>query len=174
MRKRRTKYLLKKTKSEITEPTNPPEDPQNPEVYDQPLVDVSKICESAKHNAVEAVDNILVNSYFEIGRRIVEVEQENKERAEYGQQILKRLSKDLTEKFGRGFSFTNLAYMRQFYQKYRIIHTCEELNWSHYRMLLTIDNPETRQKLEQQIIQNNWSARELKRQINSKEFDSNY
>ena len=122
----------------------------------------------------------MVYTYFEIGKVIVEEEQKGKSRAEYGKQILKGLSEKLTKEFGKGFSVTNLQQMRQFYLTYEKQQTPSvksekgqtlsdefNLSWSHYLMLMRIDNSEERSFYEKEAIENNWSLRELKRQFNS-------
>jgi len=122
-------------------------------------------------------------TYFEIGRIIVEEEQNGKERAEYGKELLKGLSNRLIREFGKGFSVTNLKQMRQFYLTYEKQHTLSaksvakekgqtlsdefNLSWSHYLMLMRIDNPEERSFYEKEAFENNWSLRELKRQFDS-------
>ena len=93
-------------------------------------------------------------------------EQENKERAEYGKQLLKQLSRDLTQEFGKGFSVSNLQFMRRFYQNYQIQQTVSvKLSWSHYCELLTISDEQKRSFYEKEAINSGWSIREMKRQI---------
>lgn len=112
----------------------------------------------------------MVTTYFEIGRLIVEEEQNGKERATYGKEILKNLSIKLTKEYGKGFSETNLEQMRKFYKVYGISQTLSEefkLSWSHYLILMRMENSNARQFYEIEAINNNWSMRELKRQVNS-------
>ena len=139
------------------------------------------LLQTARENVVHAVNQTMVLTYFEIGRMIVEEEQKGSMRAEYGKQILKELSKVLTNEFGRGFSVTNLKQMRQFYLIYAIGQTPSDeleekpqtaptiysLSWSHYLILMRISNVEERKFYEIETHKNNWSIRELQRQFDS-------
>nr|WP_207754677.1 PDDEXK nuclease domain-containing protein [Fusibacter tunisiensis] len=99
--------------------------------------------------------------------RIVEA-QDGSERAEYGEYLLKNLSKELTKEFGKGFTITNLSYMRQFYIVFQKHHALrDELSWTHYRLLMKIENEEIRNFYIEECIEGNWSTRQLERQINS-------
>ena len=112
----------------------------------------------------------MVKTYFEIGRLIVEDEQKGFERAEYGKETLKNLSVRLTKEFGKGFSATNLKQMKNFYLAYKISQTVSDqfkLSWSHYLVLMRMENLNERNFYEIEAINNNWSLRELKRQFNS-------
>ena len=112
----------------------------------------------------------MVQTYFKIGRLIVEEEQHGNIRAEYGKETLKNLSIKLTTNYGKGFSVTNLKQMRDFYLTYQIRQTVSDqftLSYSHYLFLMRIDNPEERKFYEIESSQNNWSLRELKRQFDS-------
>jgi len=109
-------------------------------------------------------------TYFEIGRMIVEEEQKGELRANYGKQIIKTLSTKLTKDFGQGFSMRNIEQMRQFYIAYSIPQTLSaefKLSWSHYLTLMRINDENERRFYEVESIKNNWSLRELKRQLNS-------
>ncbi|MCY7327701.1 MAG: PDDEXK nuclease domain-containing protein, partial [Saprospiraceae bacterium] len=111
-----------------------------------------------------------VYTYYEIGRMIVEEEQEGKERAAYGQQVLKELSLKLTENFGKGFSVDNLQNMRQCYLTYSIYETDSRkfvLSWSHYLKLMRIENPDERSFYEIESASNNWTLKELQRQFDA-------
>jgi len=144
--------------------------------------------QAAKQNVVRAVNQTMVYTYFEIGRMIVEDEQEGKERAEYGKQVLKELSRQLSFEFGKGFSVQNLENMRKFYLLYTLegnsqsaVRISEKsqslirisqnsnstLSWTHYLVLIRIDNKDERSFYEIESLNNNWSVRELKRQFNS-------
>ena len=102
----------------------------------------------------------------------MEHEQESKERAVYGKQTLKQLSKDLTKEFGKGFSISNLQFMRRFYQAYQIQQTVSvKLSWSHYCELLTISDTDKRSFYEKEAINSGWSIRELKRQISTSLYE---
>lgn len=112
----------------------------------------------------------MTKAYFLIGKRIVVEEQKGNKRAEYGKNLIKILSEKLTKEFGKGFSQRNLEQMRTFYVRYSIPQTVFakfKLSWSHYLILMRIENIDTRNFYEIKAIQNNWSLRELKRQINS-------
>jgi hypothetical protein len=94
--------------------------------------------------------------------------QEGNERAEYGDYLIKDLSKELTKKFGKGFTVTNLRYMRQFYIVFQKHHALrDELSWTHYRLLMKLENEEIRNFYIEECIEGNWSTRQLERQINS-------
>lgn len=112
----------------------------------------------------------MVETYFEVGRMIIEEEQGGNIRAEYGKQILIELSKKLTTEFGKGFSKRNLEQMRQFYLTYSKTQTVSaqfNLSWSHYLKLMRIDNENERKFYEIEAFENNWSLRELQRQFDS-------
>ncbi len=138
----------------------------NTEFYNK----VVELLKEARKSVVKTINKTMVYTYFEIGRIIVEEEQKGKSRAEYGKQILKGLSDRLKKEFGKGFSVTNLKQMRQFYLTYEKGQTLSaefNLSWSHYLMLMRIDNTEERSFYEKEAIENNWSLRELKRQFNT-------
>jgi len=124
----------------------------------------------ARENIVSNINSTMTKTYFLIGKRIVEEEQNGNKRAEYGKNLIKMLSKKLTKEFGKGFSETNLEQMRKFFKVYGIPQTLSEefqLSWSHYLILMRIENISARNFYEIEAIQNNWSLRELKRQVNS-------
>ena len=119
---------------------------------------------------LQTVNQTMVLTYFEIGRMIVEEEQDGKERAGYGKQILKELSKVLSKEFGKGFSVDNLENMRRFYLAYRKSETTSRnftLGWSHYLKLMRINDESERKFYEIESHKNNWSVRELQRQFDS-------
>ncbi len=132
----------------------------------QTLLD--KIGQTYAHHKTRVVSSInqeVLQAYWTIGRQIVEFEQAGKIKAEYGKQLLIQLSKDLKTTYGKGFSRTNLVYMRLFYIKYRKSQTLSDrLTWSHYVELLSISDDLERSFYEKQSIIENWSVRELKRQ----------
>lgn len=112
----------------------------------------------------------MVYTYFEIGKMIVENEQSGKERAKYGKNILKNLSKKLTDRFGSGYSVDNLQNMRNFYSSYSNYETASrkfKLSWSHYLKLMRITNIEECNFYEIECIENNWSLKEFKRQFDT-------
>ena len=125
----------------------------------------------ARENAIKAINLELVIANWEIGKNIVEFEQGGKEKAEYGSALLTNLSKDLKSKYGKGFSKSNIYLFRLFYIKYPIFQTLSgKLSWSHYAELLSISDDLERNFYEKQSEKDNWSFRELKRQINSALF----
>ena len=129
---------------------------------------IKQILEKARANACRAVNSVMVKAYWEIGRIIVEEEQNGQGRAIYGELMISGLSDKLTKEFGEGFTDTNLKYMRQFYQAFPKSHALrDELSWTHYRMLLKVENIDARMFYVNESISSNWSTRELDRQINS-------
>jgi predicted nuclease of restriction endonuclease-like (RecB) superfamily len=153
------------------------------------LESVSDVLAQARKNAKTAVNLAMVYAYYEIGRMIVEEEQHGQNRAAYGKQILQELSKYLNEKYGKGFSTTNLRQMRNFYVVYsqdQIQQTLSAefenlpavstgrkfyLSWSHYLKLMRIDNVDERHFYEIESVKNDWSLTELKRQYNSSLYE---
>lgn len=149
--------------------------------YRELLNKVSKILEEARQKTVRQINTVMVETYWQIGRIIVEEEQRGKERAEYGVMLLNKLSTDLTIKYGRGFSVDNLELMRKFYLLYPkspgISETLSRkslsvnLSWSHFCELLSIEDDKARSFYQIECSRNNWSIREFKRQINSLLFE---
>ncbi len=132
--------------------------------------EIRNLLKSARENIVLNVNSTMTKTYFLIGKRIVEEEQNGNKRAEYGKSLLKTLSQKLSQEFGKGFSETNLEQMRKFYKVYGIPQTLSEefkLSWSHYLILMRMDNIAERNFYEIEAVQNNWSLRELRRQIDS-------
>lgn len=129
---------------------------------------IKKILDEARSDLMRTVNFAMVRAYWEIGRVIVEEEQSGKERAEYGRALIEELSKRLTADYGRGFTTTNLWYMRQFHLTFPNLHALRgELTWTHYRLLLKIEEEKARSFYMLEAISNNWSTRELDRQISS-------
>jgi len=129
---------------------------------------ITQILQSARRQVVQSVNIAMVQSYWEIGRIIVEEEQQGQYRAEYGANLVKYLSDKLTSEFGKGFTETNIKYFRQFYLTFQIRHALrDELSWTHYRSLLRVENPAAREFYFQETIANGWSTRSLDRQINT-------
>ncbi|OQX15901.1 MAG: hypothetical protein BWK80_40625 [Desulfobacteraceae bacterium IS3] len=125
---------------------------------------IADLLHTARQTVVHTVNQTMVYTYYEIGRMIVEDEQQGKERAAYGRQVLKELSKELTANFGKGFSVDNLQNMRQFYLSYSIYETTSRkfvLSWSHYLKLMRIENPDERNFYEIECAANNWSLKEF-------------
>ena len=132
--------------------------------------EIKGLLKSARESIVSNVNSTMTKTYFLIGKRIVEEEQNGNERAEYGKSLIKNLSFELTKEFGKGFSQRNLEQMRKFYKVYEIPQTLSakfRLSWSHYLILMRMDNIAERNFYEIEAVQNNWSLRELRRQIDS-------
>lgn len=134
--------------------------------------EIREILQSARQRVAIQVNTELLSTYWNIGKIIVEHEQENQERADYGKQTLKQLSKELTKEFGKGFSVSNLQFMRRFYQCYQIQQTVSvKLSWSHYCELLTISDADKRSFYEKETVNSGWSVRELKRQLSTSLYE---
>ena len=133
--------------------------------------EVKEILAQARNRAFSAVNTAMVEAYWLVGKRIVEEEQKGEERAAYGEKILQVLSKELSAELGKGFSYSNLYNMRQFYLTYsvqEIFYTlCRKLTWSHNRLIMRVENSEARQYYLNEALQNNWSVRTLERNINT-------
>ena len=140
---------------------------------DNPMIlEIRELLDSARKNVAQQVNAQLLTTYWQIGRIIVEYEQENQLRAEYGKQTLKELSKELTREFGKGFSRSNLQNMRAFYLTYEKCQTVSgKLSWSHYCELLSISDGNKRSFYEKEAVNSGWSVRELKRQIDSSLYE---
>ncbi|MEW6095195.1 MAG: PDDEXK nuclease domain-containing protein [bacterium] len=137
------------------------------EGYNEILSDIRSLLEKATYQAYKAVDNIRVQTYWQIGERIARGELEHKERADYGKQVIENLAVDL------GFQKRVIYRMLQFYKTYQIVSTLStQLSWSHYQELILILENKERNFYETQIIQNNWSVRELRRQIKNNLYQS--
>jgi predicted nuclease of restriction endonuclease-like (RecB) superfamily len=131
---------------------------------------ISDLLKNSRNKVLSTVNQTMVITYFEIGRMIIEEEQNGKEKAEYGKQILNSLSRRLTSDFGKGFSQRNLEQMRQFYIIYSKTQTVSaefRLSWSHYLKLMRIDDINERRFYEIEAAKSNWSLRELERQYDS-------
>jgi len=140
--------------------------------YPHLLDDIGELLEKGRQAATQQVNTVLVETYWQIGCRIVEFEQQGNQKAEYGSVLLKQLSRDLKLKHGKGFSKSNLYLMRLFYLKYEKFQTLSgKLSWSKYCELLSVSDDLARSFYEKQCVNENWSVRELKRQINSSLFE---
>lgn len=145
---------------------------QNTQIYQKLVDSIGITIEHARQRAFQAVNNELLQANWEIGKYIIEFEQQGNEKAEYGSALLTNLSKDLKTRFGKGFSKSNIYLMRQFYLKYQIFQSVTgKLTWTHYAELLSVSDDTARGFYEKQAIIENWSVRELKRQINSSLFE---
>jgi len=123
----------------------------------------------AQAGIVKQVNHIMVQTYFEMGKQIVEQEQKGQQEAEYGTYILSELSRHLTTEFGKGFSKRNLELIRKFYIVYKNAKSpiSQSLSWTHYIHLMRIENEDERSFYQIEAQSNQWSVRELERQINS-------
>lgn len=136
------------------------------------ILEIRELLENARKNVAQQVNTQLLTTYWNIGRIIVEYEQQNQIRADYGKQTLRELSKELTREFGKGFSRSNLQNMRAFYLAYEKCQTVSgKLSWSHYCELLSITDENKRSFYEKESINSGWSVRELKRQIDSSLYE---
>ena len=130
--------------------------------------EIRTIIDNARTTAVRSVDFCRVQMYWNIGKRIFEEEQHGKERADYGAYLIKNLAKELEPEYGSGFGQRQLERARQFYRLYPIASTVRsQLNWSQYRRLIQIQDPDKREYYELESVNNAWTARETERQINS-------
>jgi len=161
--------------------------------YGGVLSSMVDLLEETRRTSARVVNSLMTATYWEMGRRIVEWEQEGQGRADYGKELLKRLANDLTKRFGRGFSISNLEYMRRFYSCWQIpqtvsgesqqiqqkkafiaIHTISQhfpLPWSHYVKLLSTDDESARNFYEKEALRGGWSVRQLERQISTQFYE---
>jgi len=140
--------------------------------YNHLIEKIGKTIDSSRERVYTAIHSEIVSSNWKIGQYIVEFEQEGKDRAKYGKQLLTQLAKDLKVRHGKGYSKSNIYLMRQFYLVYPIFQTVSgKLSWGHYSELVTITNKQEREFYEQQTINENFSVRELRRQIDSSLFE---
>lgn len=167
--------------------------------YESVLQEMVGLLEAARRRTARVVNGIMTMTYWEIGRRIVEYEQHGADRARYGDGLIQRLSKDLSQRMGRGFGFVNLTQMRRFYLCWpptRILQTASEesqtalrsatgkvlgagtptprqfaLPWSHYVRLLGVEDAAARTFYEEEALAGGWSVRQLDRQIGSQFYE---
>ncbi len=133
---------------------------------------IKAIISNAQNNAVRSVNRERVLMYWKIGEKIIVEEQNGKERADYGTYLIKMLSKELTADFGSGFSYRQLNFCRQFYIAFPIVNALRsQLNWTQYRLLIRIEDEDKRTYYIEEACKNNWSARQLERQINSQLYE---
>lgn len=136
--------------------------------------DIKEILQRARSKSLQAVNSAMVEAYWQIGKRIVEQEQEGSERAKYGEAILKELSINLTHEFGKGFSEPNLRNFRQFfltYSDFQICYTlCSVLSWSHNRLIMRVESEEARKFYLTEAKNHSWSVRTLERNINTQYY----
>ena len=136
------------------------------------ISEIKQVLISARENVAKAVNNELLVAYWNIGKIIVETEQSGSEKAEYGKQLLKSLSKELTNELGKGFSRSNLQNMRLLYLNYPICQSLSgKLSFTHYCELFSVSDKNARAFYEQEALNSNWSVRELKRQVETSLFE---
>ena len=141
--------------------------------YDRLVSDIGTLLNNGRKQMAIAVNTSMVHTYWSIGKHIVEFEQKGNERAEYGSNLINRLSRDLTERYGKGFSKSNLLYIRKLYFVFQKSETLSHLlTWSHYFEILKKDDPMEISFYVKQCEIEGWSVRELKRQMQSMLFHS--
>lgn len=134
--------------------------------------EIKSLIAKAKEGAIRSVDHHRTVMYWHIGERIFNEEQQGKDRADYGNYLIKYLSEQLQPEYGSGFSVRQLERYRQFYRMFPIASTLRtQLSWSHYKLLLSIDNEDKREYYIAETAKNNWSIRQMERQINSQLFE---
>lgn len=134
--------------------------------------EIKSLIAQAKEGAIRSVDHHRTVMYWHIGERIFNEEQQGKDRADYGNYLIKYLSEQLQPEYGSGFSYRQLHRYRQFYRMFPIVSTLRtQLSWSHYKLLLSIDNEDKREYYIAETSKNNWSVRQMERQINSQLFE---
>ena len=139
---------------------------KNFSVNNELIRNIASIIQQARSQVRQTVNQAMVQSYWEIGRLLVEDEQHGESRAEYGKAVLQNVSERLTAMFGKGFDITNLRKMRQFFLMFPIRDSVRlELSWTHYRRLIQVENPQAREWYLKEAIEQNWSVRALDRQI---------
>ena len=139
--------------------------------YSQLIDSIGNTLNEARNNLAQAVNSVMVDAYWQVGQQIVEFEQKGSARAAYGENLLPRLSKDLTLRYGKGFNRSNLIYMRKLYLAYPKRGTLShKLTWSHYYEILKLDDPLEISFYAKETEIEHWSVRELKRQMKSMLF----
>ncbi len=135
---------------------------------EQLLSSIRQVLLHAKQSMARSVNSTMVQAYWQVGRYIVEYEQQGEQRAGYGTGLINKLAAQLTAEFGNGFTQSNLKLMRQFYNTFPIGHALRgELSWTHYRALLKVQDEKVRQWYMNECVNENWSTRQLERQINT-------
>ena len=143
----------------------------SPVAYQDLLQEIGHAIHGARQQAAQTVNTLLVQTYWHIGQHIVEFEQGGKEKADYGSGLLDRLSKDLSTLYGKGFGRSNVFYMRKLYLSFQNSGTLShKLTWSHYYEILKADDSLEISFYTRQTALENWSVRELKRQMKSMLF----
>lgn len=136
------------------------------------VADIKKVILVARDNAVRSIDQHRVLMYWQIGKQIFEEEQQGKDRADYGAYLISFLSEQLQPEFGSGFSVRQLERYRQFFRIFPIASALRtQLNWTQYKLLISIDSEDKREFYIAESVKNNWTSRELERQIYSSLFE---
>ena len=136
------------------------------------VIEIKSLIETAKQSAIRSVEHYRTVMYWHIGERIFNEEQQGKDRANYGNYLIKYLSEQLQPEFGSGFSYRNLVWYRQFYRTFPIVNSLRsQLSWTHYRLLLPIEDEDKRDYYIAETVKNNWSVRQMERQVNSQLFE---
>ncbi len=139
------------------------------------LEDVRGILREARRKAYAATNFIMVEAYWNIGRRIVEEEQGGKKRADYGSQLIRNLARGLGDEFGNGVSVANLKNFKQFYLTFpdagKSYTLCSLLSWSHWRLVMRVEQPTAREYYIRECAEQSWSARALERAITTRAYD---
>ncbi len=132
------------------------------------ISEIKEIIQKSKQQAVRSVEFFRVQMYWMLGERIFREEQQGKDRADYGSYLIRNLAEQIEPEFGSGFSYRQLNWFRQFYRTYPIVNALRsQLNWFQYRLLIQVDDNDKREYYELETVKNNWTGRELERQINS-------
>jgi hypothetical protein len=127
------------------------------------LHQIQSIVASARERAIRSVDTERVLMYWQIGKVIFEEEQEGKDRADYGNFLIKSLAETLEPQFESGFSYRQLNWFRQFYRTFPIVNALRtQLSWTHYKLLLSVENQDKREFYIAESTKNNWTARQMK------------
>lgn len=136
------------------------------------IQDLKHLITQSRERAIRSVDFQRTVLYWHIGEKIFNEEQQGKDRADYGNYLIKYISEQLQPEFGSGFSYRQLELMRQFYRTFPIANSLRsQLSWTHYRMLLRLETEDKREYYIAETVKNNWSVRQMERQINSQLFE---
>ena len=133
---------------------------------------IKNILQTARDNAYQQVNFIMVEAYWNIGKQIVEEEQKGEDRAKYGSYLIKELSRQLNDEFGKGYSQQSIRNMRQFYKSFPIRSTLwSELSWSHYKLIIRLKDENARAWYMEEAVKSHWSVRALERQIGTHYYE---
>ena len=141
-------------------------------IYDELYTEIKETLLASRQKAYAAINFAMVKSYWDIGRIIVEHEQSGSLRAEYGKHTLKELSERLTKEFGKGFTVRTLQQMKKFYVLFPNTNALRsQLTWTHYRLLMTVENEQAREWYMNEAVAGAWSSRQLERQISTMYYE---